>query len=88
MVRNMGDWRYLPKEPPLEPPEPEVVAKCSWCGEDICDGDGFYELPNDELVCDSCMEDVHKVADITELVDPWEDLRVEEAIEKWKGIDP
>lgn len=84
----MPDRRYLPKEPNLDPPEPTVIAKCAWCGEDICEGEGFYELPNDEWVCDFCMEDVHKTAELDDQVDPWEDLRVEEAIEKWKGIDP
>lgn len=84
----MGDWRYLSKEPPMEPPEPKPVNSCAWCGGDIFEGEGYYKLPNDDWVCDSCMEDVHKTAELKDLVDPWEDLRVEEAIEKWKGIDP
>lgn len=80
----MPDWRYISKEPPIDPPEPETIAKCAWCGEDICVGDGYYELPDEEWVCDFCMEDVHKTAELGDIVDPWEDSRIEEAIEAWK----
>lgn len=84
----MPDWRYLPKEPNLDPPEPESINECAWCGEDICVGEGYYELPGGAWVCDSCMEDVHKTAEASDIEDPWEDLLVEEAIERWKGIEP
>lgn len=73
--------------PPLDPPEPEVVTQCSWCGEDICVGDDYYETPDGAWVCQYCMDVAHKIAEAKDIIDPWEDLRIEEAIEKWKGIN-
>ena len=78
----MFNW----KEPMLDPPEPEVVKQCAWCGEDICIGDGYYDLGDGNWVCDSCMESAHHTADQDDIYDPWEDLRVEQAIEDWKEM--
>ncbi len=75
-------------EPNMDPPEPEPVKSCAWCGEDICIGDGYYAIDNDDWVCEGCMESAYHTAEQDDICDPWEDLRVEEAIEKWKGIEP
>ena len=73
-------------EPLLDPPEPEVISQCVWCDEDICVGDDYYELPDGTWVCEYCMNSAHKVAEPKDIIDSWEDIRVEEAIEKWKGV--
>lgn len=46
---------YQP-ERPLEPPEPVVVYRCGWCGEEIYAGDTAY-LDDGVPVCERCIED-------------------------------
>lgn len=38
---------YITPEPPLEPPEPKSVGKCTYCGEDIYIGDEITTLDGD-----------------------------------------
>ena len=64
--------------------EPKAIYTCAWCGEDICEGDEYYELPNGDHVCECCMDGCKCTAEAEEADDPWEDIRVEEAIERWK----
>lgn len=87
----MGNYR-MQKDPDAYLPdymeEPKAVYACAWCGEDICDGDEYYELPNGDIVCADCIADCKHTAEADEEdEDPWEDSRVEAAIERWKGID-
>lgn len=74
----------LDPEPDMSPPEPTALFQCDWCEEDICAGDEYYELQNGEKVCEYCMRDCKKTAEEEMRIDPWEDLRVDAAIEEWK----
>lgn len=49
-------------------PEAPVVHHCYMCGEDIREGDCYYEI-NDEPWCEECIKDCYKVA---EREDCWE----------------
>lgn len=85
-------WGYMHGEPDAGLPdyleEQEPVHVCAWCGESIYPGDEFYELPNGVIVCMDCMDECkHTAEEEEEPEDPWEDLRVEQAIERWKGIE-
>ena len=46
----------LTKEPPLDPPEPEIAYICDVCGETIYEGEEYYEIHGD-TICSECIRD-------------------------------
>lgn len=48
-------------ERPLTPPEDdrEIVCSCAICGEDLLEGDEYYDLPKLGICCEHCVEDCH-----------------------------
>jgi hypothetical protein len=56
-----------------EPDEERVCFQCDDCGEDIYEGDDFYEVDNETNYCMDCMNDRKKEAiysdqELTELL--------------------
>ena len=52
---------YYP-ELPLEPPEDtndKVAFRCNWCGNEILEGEEFYDIPLLKRVCTTCMDNWH-----------------------------
>lgn len=43
-------------------PEPPSVFVCSGCGENILDGDDYYEVMGEQF-CQNCIDDARKVAE-------------------------
>jgi hypothetical protein len=43
-------------------PEPPSVFVCSGCGENIYDGDDYYEVMGEQF-CQNCIDDARKVAE-------------------------
>jgi hypothetical protein len=44
--------RYVP-EPPLNPPEPDIIGECAYCSVDLYDGcDYVLDRMGDEWYCD------------------------------------
>lgn len=50
----------------LEPPEDnrKVCCTCTFCKEDILEGDEYYELLG-EIICESCMQEAHHYAEVS-----------------------
>lgn len=46
-----------------EPPEARLFANCDWCGDEIFEGDDYYEL-NGEKVCCECVSRCCREAEI------------------------
>lgn len=44
-------------ERPTEPKEPRYWTHCSVCGDDICVGERYYKMCNEQVVCETCYED-------------------------------
>lgn len=42
-------------EPPLDPPEPELIGYCAECHEPIYAGNSYYEV-DDEVIEECCFE--------------------------------
>lgn len=47
---------YRIPEPPIDPPEASVFCTCDWCGDEIYEGDDYYEIGT-ENVCANCIGD-------------------------------
>lgn len=43
-------------------PEPPSVFVCSGCGDNIYDGDDYYEVMGEQF-CQNCIDDARKVAE-------------------------
>ena len=50
-------------EPPLDPPEPEVVQICEICGGEIYEGNSAYLIPSYGWICECCMNGCYEVAE-------------------------
>ena len=48
-------WPYLDPERPVEPPEPAIVMECDNCGDEIREGDDFFDVPGAGRFCENCM---------------------------------
>ena len=44
-------------------PEPPVFAECSLCGNDILDGDDYYEI-NGDYYCEDCIDERRRTAEV------------------------
>ena len=44
------------REPPLDPPEPEVAFRCDYCGNDIYVGEEYYHIDGTDI-CTECLRD-------------------------------
>lgn len=55
-----------------EPDEPRVCFQCDDCGEDIYEGDDFYEVDNETNYCEDCMHDRKKEAIYHEIIEEFE----------------
>lgn len=42
--------------------EGEVVKYCEWCGEPIYAGETYYEITDDQVVCEDCMSNARRTA--------------------------
>ena len=42
--------------------EPEAVFICAECGEDICEGDEYYDVLGEQF-CETCIEKFRRVAE-------------------------
>lgn len=49
-------------ERPLDPPEDRRarVYRCAICGEDILEGDDYYNIPGLGPCCEPCIDDAHR----------------------------
>lgn len=47
----------------LDPPEVKAVLNCDLCGDEIFEGDYYYDL-NGEVICENCVESARKVAGV------------------------
>lgn len=54
----MSFFNSIP-EPPLDPPEDtrRRVYSCAICGEDILEGDDYYDIPGFGKCCEGCIDD-------------------------------
>lgn len=80
----------LSKEPPLDPPEPEIALYCDCCGIEIYVGEDYYDIESC-VICSECLgewmdEHYRKEAEIEpddgpdpdEAYDRWRDRKMEE----------
>ncbi len=66
-----------------EPPDniARKVTECTACGEDICEGDTYFHIPDtNENYCASCMRDFEAVAEIDDGKDDNDDVEYRERL--------
>ena len=52
----IGDWEHALDVYLTNPPEPkESQCKCSYCGDELLEGDDFYDIEGD-IYCERCGE--------------------------------
>jgi hypothetical protein len=64
----MRYMRYPEPEPPIEPPEPKIIATCCECGGDIYDMEPCFNLDY-KYMCVNCYEERAKQAYIARIID-------------------
>lgn len=48
-------------EPPLDPPEDEIVCCCDICGEPIYEGQDFWRV-HGTVICENCLDGMREEA--------------------------
>lgn len=58
-------FQWNPSDTDLK--EPRKVTECTACGDNICEGDTYFHIPDtDEDYCKSCMQEYETVAEFND----------------------